>query len=155
MRSGCSTTSAPRRIGPVALAALWLVACRTPAPADDITGLYRREGPIATTLEVRQQRGQYVVRLEGAGASAAGAATPADCIIEARGDLDGAVLQARFGPVETDTFSYGAAQAAREGRAVEIVFEPGVAEVVEADALGYCGWGVEFAGRYRAVGQRS
>ena len=155
MRSECSTTSGPRRIGPVALAALWLVACRTPAPADDIAGLYRREGPIAATLEVRQQGGQYVVRLEGGGASAAGAASPADCIIEAHGDLDGAVLRARFGPVETDTFSYEAAQAAREGRTVEIVFEPGAAEVVEAGTFGYCGLGAEFAGRYRAVGQRS
>jgi hypothetical protein len=155
MRSGCSPTSAPRRVGPVALAALWLVACRTPAPADDIAGLYRGDAPIAATLEVRRDAGQYVVRLEGGGASAPGPAAPADCIIEARGDLDGAVLQARFGPVETETFSYGAAQAAREGRTVEIVFEPGAAEVVEADALGYCGWGVEFAGRYRAVAQRS
>jgi hypothetical protein len=155
MRSECSTTSPPRRIGPVALAALWLVTCRAPAPADDIAGLYRREGPIAATLEVRQQGHQYVVRLEGGGTSAAGPASPADCIIEARGDLNGAVLQARFGPVETDAFSYGTAQAAREGRTVEIMFEPGAAEVVEVDTLGYCGWGAEFAGRYDAVGQRS
>jgi hypothetical protein len=144
-----------RRIGQVALATLWLVACKTPVPAEDVAGRYRRQGPIAATLEVRQQGGQYVVRLEGGGASAAGPAAPADCIIEARGDLDGAVLQARFGPVETDTFSYEAAQAAREGRTVEIVFEPGAAEVVEAGTFGYCGWGAEFAGRYRAVGQRS
>jgi hypothetical protein len=65
------------------------------------------------------------------------------------------VLRARFGPVETDTFSYGAARAAREGRTVEIVFEPGAAEVVAAGTLGHCGWRAEFAGRYRAIGQRS
>ena len=141
------------RIGPVALAALWLVACEASAPAADIAGLYRHEGPIAATLEVRQQGRQYVVRLEGGGSSGAGAATPADCIIEARGDLDGATLRARFGPVEIDTFSYGAGQAAREGRFVEIVFKPGAAEVVEAATSGYCGWGAEFRGRYRAVGQ--
>jgi hypothetical protein len=155
MRSGCSTALSPRRIGQVVLAALWLVACRTPAPADHVAGRYRHEGPIAATLEVRREAGQYMVTLEGGGSSAGDAATPADCIIEARGDLDGAVLQARFGPVETEAFSYGAAQAAREGRTVEIVFEPGAAEVVEAATLGYCGWGAEFAGRYRAVGQRS
>jgi hypothetical protein len=152
MRSGCSTLWSIRRIGPVVLAALWLVACETSAPADDIAGLYRHEGPIAATLEVRQQTGQYVVRLEGGGSTAAGAATPADCVIQARGDLDGAILRARFGPVETATFSYGADQAAREGRTVEIVFEPGAAEVVEAGTLGYCGWGAEFSGRYRAIG---
>jgi hypothetical protein len=148
MRSGCSTASGCSRVGPVALAALWLVACKAPPPADDVAGQYRHEAPVAATLEVRQQGAQYVVRLEGGGSSAAGAAIPADCVIEARGALDGAVLRAPFGPVETDTFSYGAAQAAQEGRTVEIVFEPGVAEVVQAGTSGYCGWGAEFAGRY-------
>ena len=148
MRSGCSTVPGSRRIGAVALATLWMVACRAPAPGDDIAGVYRHEGPIAATLQVREQEGLYVVWLEGGGSSAAGAATPADCVIEARGHLDGAVVRARFEPVETDTFSYGAAQAAREGRTVEIVFEPGAAEIVEAGTLGYCGWGGEFAGRY-------
>lgn len=151
MRSGCWTALSSRRLGPVALTALWLVACKAPPPAHDIAGLYRHEAPIAATLEVRREAGQYVVTLEGGGSTDAGAATPADCIIEARGDLDGAILRARFGPVETDTFSYGADQAAREGRTVAIVFEPGAAEVVEAGTLGYCGWGVEFSGRYRAA----
>jgi hypothetical protein len=137
--------------GGAALAALWLVAC-APPPSVDIAGLYRHEGPVAATLEVRADAGQYVVRLEGGGAAAAGAASPADCVIEARGELDGAVLRAPFGPVETDTFSYSAAQARGEGRVVEIVFEPGTAEVIDAGTLGYCGWGAELAGRYRAVG---
>lgn len=151
MRSGCST--APRRAGQIALAALWLVACEATSPAaDDVAGRYRHEGPTAATLDVRKEGRQYVVRLEGGGSSAVGAATPADCTIEARGNLDGAVLQARFGAVETDTFSYGAAEAAREGRTVEIVFEPGAAEVIEADTLGYCGWGAAFSGRYGAIG---
>jgi hypothetical protein len=145
--------ASPRGVAQVGLAALWLLACQTP-PADDIAGLYRHEGPVAATMEVRQEAGQYVVRLEGGGAVAAGAATPADCTVEARGNLDGGRLRARFGPVETDTFSYGPAAASSEGRTVEVVFEPGAAEVVEADTLGYCGWGAEFAGRYRGTGQR-
>lgn len=151
MRCACLTALSPRRIGQAAVATLWLAACAPPLPPADIAGLYRHEGPIAATLEVRAEAGQYVVRLEGGGSSAAGAATPADCVIEARGDLNGAILRASFGPVETDTFSYSAAQAGREGRIVEIVFEPGAAEVVEAGTLGYCGWGAEFSGRYRAV----
>jgi hypothetical protein len=126
-----------------------LVACKV--PAGDVAGLYRHEGPIAATLEVRQEAGEYVVRLEGGGAPAAGVATSADCLIEARGRLDGAVLRASFGPVETDTFSYGAAQAAREGRTIDIEFEPGAAAVLEAGTLGYCGWGAEFSGRYRRL----
>jgi hypothetical protein len=152
MRSGCSTAPWPRRVGRLALAALWLVGCSAPRPADHVAGLYRHEGPTGATLEVRRDGERYLVRLEGGGSAAAGPAMPAACVIEARGDLAGAVLQAEFGPVETDTFSYGADQAAREGRTVEIVFEPGAAEVVEAGTLGYCGWGVEFAGRYRAIG---
>lgn len=151
MRWRCWTALLPRHIGQVALAGLWLVACEATPPADDVAGLYRHEGPIAATLEVRADGGQYVIRLEGGGSSAAGAATPADCVIEARGDLDGAILRAPFGAVETDTFSYSAAQARRGGRIVQIVFEPGAAEVVEAGTLGYCGWGAEFAGRYRAI----
>ena len=152
MRSGCSKAPSARLIRQIALAALWLVGCGGPPPADHIAGLYRHEGPIGATLEVRQEAGQYVIRLEGGGSAGAGAAAPAECVIEARGTLDGAVLQARFGPIETDTFSYGADQAAREGRTVAIMFEPGAAEVVAAGTLGYCAWGVEFAGRYREIG---
>ena len=150
MRSACSSAW-PSRIGQLALAAAWLGACQAP-PVNDIAGSYRHEGATAATLEVRRQADQYVVRLEGGGSSDAGVATPADCVIEASGELAGAVLRARFGPVETDIFSYSAAQAAREDRRLEIVFEPGAAAVVEADTLGYCGWGAEFAGRYRVVG---
>ena len=80
-----------------------------------------------------------------------GAASAADCVVEARGELTGGVLRARFGPVETDGFSYGAAQAAEEGRTLEIVFEPQAAEVVAADTFGYCGLDAEFAGRYPSV----
>jgi len=147
----------PSRRGPVFpalwLAALWLTACASapgPPEADDIAGRYRHVGPVAATLEVRPDGGRYLVRLEGGGSSEAGAASPADCVIEARGELKDGVLRAPFGPVETDTFSYGAAQAAGEGRTLEIVFEPGAAEVVAADTFGYCGLGADFAGRYRA-----
>jgi hypothetical protein len=152
MRCGCSMAVSPRRPLRLALVTFGLTACAATPPAADVAGVYRHEGPIAAILEVRKEADRYVVRLEGGGGSAAGAATPADCIIEARGALDGAVLRAPFGPVETDTFAYGAAQAASEGRSVEIAFEPGAAEVVEADTLGYCGLGAEFSGRYREVG---
>jgi hypothetical protein len=142
----------PNRPGCLALVALGLLACAAAPPVGDIAGLYRHEEPIAATLEVREDGQQYVVRLEGGGSAAAGAATPADCVIEARGDLKGATLRAAFGPVETDTFSYGEAQAASEARTVEILFEPDAAEVLEVDTLGYCGLGAEFSGRYREAG---
>ena len=139
------------RLGQLILAALWLTACVNAPAANDIAGLYRHAGPVGATLEVRPEGGLYRIRLEGGGAWQAGAASAADCVIEARGELQGAVLRAPFGAVETDTFAYGADQAASEGRSVEIVFEPGAATVVAADTFGYCGPGAEFAGRYRAA----
>jgi hypothetical protein len=144
----------PERASGFAALALGLLGCAAAAPeaAGDIAGRYRHEAPVAATLEVRADAGQYVVRLEGGGSEDAGAATAADCVIEARGDLEGATLRAAFGPVETDAFAYGAEQAASEGRSVEIRFEPGAAEVTEADTFGYCGLGAEFAGRYRREG---
>ena len=151
MRSACSKALS-KRFCQAVLAVLWLSRPGTALPSDDIVGVYQYEGPVAATLEVRHEAGQYIVRLEGGGSSAEGPATAADCVVEARGDLDGVVLRARFGPVETDTFSYGAAQAESEARMVRIAFEPGAAQVIEADTLGYCGLGVEFSGRYRADG---
>ncbi|HSA81666.1 MAG TPA: hypothetical protein VLE23_12670 [Geminicoccaceae bacterium] len=113
--------------------------------------MYRHAGPVAATLEVRPDGERYLIRLEGGGSAAAGAASAADCVIEARGEVEGAVLRAPFGPVETVTFSYGAAQAADEGRTVEVRFETGAAEVVSADTFGYCGLDADFAGRYQMV----
>jgi hypothetical protein len=147
----CSTVVS-RRLSQTILAALWLGACAGGAPgADEIAGRYRHEGAVAATLEVRPDPAGWWVRLEGGGSSSAGAASAADCVIVARGALDGGVLRAPFGPVETTGFSYGAAQAADEGRRVEIVFEPGAAEVIAVDTFGYCGLGAELAGRYPAV----
>jgi hypothetical protein len=138
----------PRRVGRTTLAALWLAACASGTDEDDIAGRYRHAGPIAATLEVRPDAAGYRVRLEGGGSMRDGAASAADCVVEAWGELTGGVLRARFGPVETDRFSYGAAQAAEEGRTLEIVFEPRAAEVVAADTFGYCGLDAELAGRY-------
>src|SRR5262245_17371802 len=140
-----------RLCGSVFLLVLPLFLATGGTLANEISGTYRHAGTLLATLEVRRQTDDYLVRLEGGAAAAAGAATPADCVIEARGTLEGDVLRARFGPIETGIFSYGAAQAEREGRIVEIVFEPGNARVVRADTLGYCGLGVEFAGSYNKV----
>ena len=131
--------------------ALWLGQNAAALATEDIAGLYRHQGQIAAILEVAPDADRYVVTLEGGVPSGQGAATPADCVIEARGMLDGAVLRARFGPVDTDTFYYGAAAAEREGRVVQIAFEPGTANVLEADIMGYCPLLSDFSGRYRKV----
>jgi hypothetical protein len=140
-----------RRLALPALAAAGLLACAAAPPAAGITGLYRHEGPALATLEVRAEGGGYEVSLEGGGTDAMGAAAPADCVIEARGTLEGAVLRAGFVAVETGIFSYSAAQAAAEGRALEIRFAPDAAEVIAADTVGYCGWGADFTGVYRRI----
>ena len=132
---------------------LVLAAPRT--SADEIAGTYQHAGTTTATLEIRRQANDYLVRLEGGASSAAGAATPADCVIEARGRPEGQVLRARFGPVETETFAYDEAQSESEARFVEIVFGPGSARVVQADTLGYCGLEVDFVGAYRNVAQIS
>src|SRR5215471_5999931 len=108
--------------GAVFLLVLPLYLAVSGTSADEISGTYRHAATLQATLEVRRQTGDYLVRLEGGASAADGAATPADCVIEARGALEGDVLHARFGPVETEIFSYSAAQAEREGRVVEIVF---------------------------------
>jgi hypothetical protein len=139
--------------GALSLAVLVLVLMGPRASADEIAGTYQHAGTTSATLEVGREPNGYVVRLEGGAAPAAGAATPADCVIEARGTPEEKVLRARFGPVETETFAYDDAQAASEARFLEIVFGPGSAQVVQVDTLGYCGLEVEFAGSYRKVAQ--
>jgi hypothetical protein len=137
--------------GAVFLLVLPLFPATSGTWANEISGTYRHTGTLLATIEVRHETVDYLVRLEGGASEVAGAATPADCVIEARGSLKGDVLRARFRPIETTIFTYSAAQSEREGRVVEIVFEPGNARVVRADTLGYCGLGVDFAGSYRKV----
>ena len=81
--------------------------------------------------------------------ASAGAAVAGDCLILSQGKLEGNRLAAVFSAVDTDTFSYSAAQAKTEYRKLEIVFEPDMAKVVRADTLGYCGLAAEFIGEYR------
>jgi len=124
------------------------VAAASSAP-DPIEGHYLGADPPAATLEVRRDGHGYLVRLEGGSPPDPPAGAPADCTILARGPLEGGTLRARFGPIESEIFSYGPAEAEREGRTVEIAFVASAAEVIAADTFGYCGLGVEFRGRYR------
>lgn len=93
----------------------------------------------------------YLIRLEGGSSPSAGASAPADCALEARGALEGSSLRARFGPIRTETLTYSADDAARENRSVEIAFGAGLAVVIAADTLGYCGLSTDFLGRYARV----
>ena len=115
----------------------------------DITGTYTCSQRSASTLEIKAEGSDYVVSLSGGSSPAAGAAAPADCYVRARGKLHGKTLTAEFVSIETDTFSYSAAQAEHEKRQLTIVFNPGSAEVVRADTFGYCGVDSNFVGHYQ------
>src|SRR5262245_24474608 len=99
--SPCWIAMLRRLYGAVFLLVLpWFLAA-SGTSADEISGTYRPADTLLATLEVKRQLGDYLVRLEGGTSAEAGAATPADCVIEARGTLEGDVLHAHFGPVET------------------------------------------------------
>lgn len=143
----------------VALLALLLLtgdpSCGWPQGAStssEITGNYRLVGAANVVLQVAAENGEIGVRLEGGGPPSSGAAAPADCVVQAAGRLHGRLLNARFQPIDTDDFSYSAAQARAEKRQVIIAFAPGTAEVKQADTDGYCGLGIEFRGLYQRAG---
>lgn len=151
-RSGCSTAGHSAACG-----ALLVLAMLLAAPSSDaarlagIDGTYRHAGRVAALLEVRRVPEGYAVKLQGGASPEAGAAAAADCVILAHGPAKGQRFEAGFDPVETDAFSYGAEQAARDHRVLRIVFGRGAAQVTEADVFGYCGLGATFLGRYRLV----
>ncbi len=141
----------------IVLLALLLVGCpgrgwpQVPT-ISEIAGDYRLAGAATVILQVAVEDGEVRVRLEGGGLASSGAAAPADCIVQAAGRLQGRLLSAMFQPIETDDFSYSAAQAGVEKRQVIITFAAGTAEVKQADTDGYCGLGIEFRGLYRRTG---
>jgi len=141
----------------VLLAALLLGACPArawsqPSAGSDVIGDYRLVGEATVMLQVSTEQGAVRARLEGGGPPESGAAAPADCIVVAAGPLEDRLLSATFQPIETDDFSYSAAQARAEKRRLTIAFGPGTAEVKQADTYGYCGLGIEFRGLYRKTG---
>jgi len=134
--------------------ALLAVGCpekRAAPRSPDVSGQYVRRGQPTSTLEVHAEGDRYVALLAGGGSEARGASTAADCYVRAVGSMRGDLLVARFTPVTTDVFSYGAAQAESENRSISIRFTAGDAEVLSADTEGYCGLGATFLGSYQRL----
>jgi hypothetical protein len=121
----------------------------TVSTAPNVVGHYSRIGPAIVALVVSARDGVVEARLEGGGSPSSDGSVPADCIVQAAGQLDAQLLIAIFQPVETDNFSYSAAWANAEKRKVIVAFAPGTAEVKQADTDGYCGIGIDFRGLYR------
>ena len=92
--------------------------------------MYQYEGPVAATLEVRHEAGRCVVRLEGGGSSAKGLRPLPTASKGLRAMSMALSCVPGSAQVETDTFSYGAAQAESEARMVRIAFETGAAQVI-------------------------
>ena len=117
--------------------------------AQRFVGRYVFAGPRHAEMEVRIERGRYVVMLEGGADPSAGPASPADCSIRAVGKENAHQFVGHFAQVESDTFSYSERRARAEQRVLEIHFGDRTAEVTRADVTGYCGWGADFIGVYR------
>ena len=151
---GPRTARGPRVVASAMMLALLATGCQEKTPAArsaDVAGSYVRRNEPTATLEVHADGDRYVAVLAGGGSEAAGAATAADCYVRAVGSLRGDALIARFTPVATEVFSYGAEQAEREKRTVSIRFSADDAEVLSADTEGYCGRGATFLGSYDRV----
>lgn len=133
----------------LALTVSWHLGYAVELASKEVSGIYEMVGNAGTTLQVKAKNGQLTLELFGGGMASAGAAVAADCLIVGQGKLEGNRLASTFSAVDTDTFSYSAAQAKTEDRKLEIIFEPGRAKVVRADTLGYCGLAAEFIGEYR------
>jgi hypothetical protein len=122
------------------------------AQTANIAGSYVHARGVAAQMEIERRGEQYIVSLSGGGRANGDAASPADCYIRAVGRQTQGVLDAHFVAVETETFLYTPARAAREKRALQISFAPGAAAVTRADTEGYCGRGATFLGPYRRAG---
>ena len=75
-----------------------------------------------------------------------GAATPADCEVEAQGPLEGSQIAAKLVPFETEINTVSAEQAARSPATVRVTFEGDQASV-ETNYQG-CGLGAYAGGRF-------
>lgn len=117
-----------------------------------VAGRYTKADAEHTILEVHAAEGGYSLRLIGGAPIGLAGASPADCYIEARGQLIDGRIRARFAPFQNDVFDFDAVSAEREARYVELSFLTGKAEVTRADIIGYCAPGSQFLGGYvRAV----
>lgn len=120
-----------------------------PAAVASPAGRYEATGPIGATLDLSGPvDGQWQVGLRG-GARPDGAATAADCELQARGPLKHGRIDAAVVPFEGVLMSVTAADLARAPARVRVTLD-GQRALVEAET-GLCAMGAEFDGEYRRV----
>jgi hypothetical protein len=114
-----------------------------------IAGRYISSNIPGNTMNITKRQNGYLVELEGGGEDSSAAGTSANCIIHAYGILKGNRMTATFEAVDTEIFQYTEEQAKSENRKLELKFVRGRANVLQADTLGYCGYGANFRGKYK------
>lgn len=149
-----------------ALGLLFVVGCDGPAAADrpsetaqptaeavaearsaQIAGVYRMEAARAGRLTLAPAGDDWNIRLLGGVPTDMGAATPADCELQAEGPLAGGRIDGAVVPFEGDVNSITAQDLEGRGYSVEVRVAGDVAHV-STDYDG-CGMGADLNGEYQ------
>lgn len=120
-------------------------ASARPDPARSPAGRYVLSGARRGVLTLAQKDGVWKVSLAG-GVADDGAATAADCQLEAEGPLKDGRIEARVVPFEAGNTAVSAADLAARPAGARITLD-GEAAIVTTDFNG-CGVGADLSGRY-------
>lgn len=141
--------------------ALAVAGCERPAAADPPlpmaaagTAKTSARGPAGTYVMSGERRGQLILTPRGetwrislsGGAPSDGAATAADCELEAEGALSNGRIEAKVVPFEGANISLSAADLAARPARAEVILNAEAA-IVSTDFQG-CGVGADLSGRY-------
>lgn len=123
------------------------IARTTPAATPAIAGAYRMEGPRLGDLTLEEAADGWKIRLRGGVPTDMGAATPADCELQAQGPLIGDRIDGAVMPFEGDINSISAEDLQGHAYAVTVRISAGTARV--ATNYDGCGMGADLSGDYR------
>lgn len=131
------------------------IATTTPAPVQAATpaiaGAYRMEGARVGDLTLEEAANGWRIRLRGGVPTDMGAATPADCELQAEGPLAGNQIDGAVVPFEGDINSITAQDLQGQTYTVTVRISGGTASVTTN--YDGCGMGADLSGDYkRAAG---
>lgn len=119
-----------------------------PAAASTVlAGAYRMEGARSGDLTLEQAGDTWTIRLKGGAPADMGAATPADCELQAQGALKGDRIEGVVTPFEGDIASVTAQDLQGRGYVVTVTVADDVARV--STNYDGCGMGADLNGDYR------
>ena len=127
------------------------IVTTTPAPVQAATpaiaGAYRMEGARVGDLTLEEATSGWKIRLRGGVPTDMGAATPADCELQAEGSLAGDQIDGAVVPFEGDINSITAQDLQGHTYAVTVRISGGTASVTTN--YDGCGMGADLSGDYR------